>query len=333
MTKFGVFAGAVFPGYMSSTESFEFALDVTRAARESGFDGVFAAEHHLLGPDNLTLPPFALLGRLSAEFPEGYLGTSIHLLPMSHPVQTASNAAFLDVVTKGKFILGVGQGYREVEFESLGIPIKERGSRMREAVAAIKELFKGENSSFEGKYFSFSDVFLTPAPVTPGGPKIWVGSDNPSSIAKIPTFADAWIASGRQSRTFVREASVGYRAAFDEMGKEYPGIAMFRELHVARDSKLAKDEIRDALEEMFHTYHGWGQPGERYDLSGEELMNDRMVVGNPEEVAALIVEYAKEFQVPFMWFRLHFPGMPKEMVMDTIRLMGEEVLPAVRKAL
>lgn len=333
MTKFGVFAGAIFPGEMTATEAFEFSLDVTRTARDGGFDGVFAAEHHLLGPESMTLPPFALLARLASEFPGGYLGTSIHLLPMSHPVQTASNASFLDVITEGKFILGVGQGYREVEFKSLGIPLKERGGRMRESVRAMKELFSGDHSSFEGKYYSFDDVSLAPRPFTSGGPKIWVGSDNPASIARIPTFADAWIASGRQSRTFVREAAKGYREAFAEQGKPFPGVAMFRELHVAPDRTAAREEIRESVEEMFRTYHSWGQPGEDYTVSIEELMNDRMVVGDPEEVASLLIEYVKEFEVPFMWFRLHFPGMPKEMVLDTIRLMGEEVLPMVRRAL
>lgn len=331
--KFGVFASAIFPGSMTSEEAWDFTLEVTHAARDNGFDGVFAAEHHLLGPDSMTLPPFATLGRLSAEFPDGILGTSIHLLPLSHPVHTAANASFLDVVTKGKFILGVGQGYREVEFKSLGIPIRERGERLREGVDAMKTLWRGDHASFEGKHFSYDDVSLAPRPYTEGGPPVWVGSDNPKSIARVPYFADAWIASGRQSRTFIREATKGYRAAFEDVDKPFPGVAMFRELHVAETNKLAREEIRDALEEMFHTYHSWGQPGEAYNISAEELMNDRMVVGDPQEVTSLLIEYAKEFEVPFMWFRLYFPGMEKRLVIETIRLLGEEVLPLVKAAL
>lgn len=331
--KFGVFASAVFPGEMTSLEAFEFALDVTRTARDSGFDGVFAAEHHLLGPENMTFPPFTMLGRLAAEFPNGYLGTSVHLLPLSHPVRTASEAALLDVMTQGKFILGVGQGYREIEFKSLGIPISERGERIREGVAALKTLWQGDHVSFEGKHYSFEDVSLTPRPFTAGGPKVWIGSDNPKSIARVPRFADAWIASGRQSRTFIRNAVPAYRDAFSEVGKPFPGVPMFRELHVAQSSKLAREEIRDALEKMFHTYHSWGQPGEDYNVSAEELMSDRMVVGDPQEVASMLLDYAKEFEVPFMWFRVHFPGMDRQLVLDTVRLLGEEVLPQVRSAL
>jgi alkanesulfonate monooxygenase SsuD/methylene tetrahydromethanopterin reductase-like flavin-dependent oxidoreductase (luciferase family) len=331
--KFGVFASAVYPGDMTSTEAWDLTLEITHTARDSGFDGVFVAEHHLLGPDSMTLPPFTALGRLSGEFPGGFLGTAIHLLPLSHPVQTASSASFLDMVTQGKFILGVGQGYREVEFKSLGIPIKERGERLREGVAAMKTLWQGDHVSFDGKYYSFEDVSLAPRPFTEGGPPVWVGSDVSKSIARVPRFADAWIASGRQSRTFIREAAKGYRETFAELGKPFPGVPMFRELHVAENSKLARDEVRDVVEEMFHTYHSWGQPGEGYDVSVEELMNDRMVVGDPQEVTALLIEYIKEFNVPFMWFRVYFPGMAKRLVLETIRLLGEEVLPQVRAAL
>lgn len=330
--KYGIFAAAVFPGDMTATEAVDFTLEVTHASKEAGFDGVFVAEHHLLGPENMTLPPFTILGRLTAEFPDGYLGTSIHLLPLSHPVHTASTAALLDVMTKGKFILGVGQGYREVEFKSIGIPRSERAPRLREGVAAMKALWSGDHSSFEGEVFSFEDVSLSPRPFTPGGPPVWVGSDNMKSIARIPRFADAWIASGRQSRTFIREATVGYRETFAELGKPFPGVAMFRLLHVAETSKLAREEISAELEEMFHTYHSWGQPGEAYDRSAEELMRDRLIAGDPQEVVELILEYEKEFEVPFMWFRAHFPQMKKELVLNTIRLFGAEVLPKLRAA-
>ena len=64
--KFGVYIGPVYPGDMAGAEAFEFSLAISRVAHESGFDGLFAAHHHLLGPSHMLLNPFLTLARMSA---------------------------------------------------------------------------------------------------------------------------------------------------------------------------------------------------------------------------------------------------------------------------
>ena len=137
--KLGVFIGPIFPGDMSGPDAFDLALRLARAARESGFDGIFAAQHYVLGPSHQMMHPLVLLARLAAEFPGGYLGTSVYLLPFTHPVEAAESTALLDVISGGKLILGVGKGYRAAEFASFDIPRAERGARLAEAVRAVRE--------------------------------------------------------------------------------------------------------------------------------------------------------------------------------------------------
>ena len=105
---------------------------------------------------------------------------------------------------------------------------------------------------------------------------------------------------------------------------------MFRELHVARDSRRAEEQMKDAFRAMYESYARWGQPGERYDLEFDELKEDRILVGSPEVVADGVREYRDEFDVPFMWFRLYYPGMDPELALETIRLFGQEVIPLCR---
>jgi alkanesulfonate monooxygenase SsuD/methylene tetrahydromethanopterin reductase-like flavin-dependent oxidoreductase (luciferase family) len=328
--KFGVYIGPIYPGDMPGDEAFEVSLAITRTAYESGFDGLFAAHHHLLGPSHMVLNPFLTLARMSAEFPGGYLGTACFQLPLAHPVQVAEATALLDVMSGGRFLLGVGQGYRKAEFDSLGVSRPERAERLAEAVEAIRALWTGESASFEGRFYQFHDVSIRPAPIQQPGPPVWVGADTLPTVARVPDVGDAWVASGRHTRTFIRDALAGYRARLEELGRRFEGVPLFREMHVAEDGRRAEEEMKDAFRKLYESYARWGQPGERYDLDFDELKDERILVGAPEEVAERVIEYRDEFDVPFMWFRLYYPGMDPELALETIRLFGAEVIPLCR---
>ena len=83
---------------------------------------------------------------------------------------------------------------------------------------------------------------------------------------------------------------------------------------------------------MYQLYHRWGQPGERYDLSFEELKQERLVVGNPKEVTEQVMLYHEEFGAEFMWFNVYWPGMEPQWALDTIERFGNEAIPEIKKA-
>jgi alkanesulfonate monooxygenase SsuD/methylene tetrahydromethanopterin reductase-like flavin-dependent oxidoreductase (luciferase family) len=314
---------------MDAALAFDLACRMARTANESGFDGIFAAHHYSTGPSQMIFHPLLVLARVSAECPEGYLGTAVYLLPYTHPVIAAEAAAFLDVMCGGRLIFGVGRGYRAIELESLRIPRAERSARLAEAVQAVRTLWADDPASFEGNFYSFADISIRPRPIQRPGPPIWIGADTVKSVARVPDVGDAWIASGRHTRTFIRQALPGYRRSLEEQGRSFDGVPMFRELHLARNSRRAEEEMEASLRAMYQSYARWGQPGERYDLEFDELKEERILVGSPDEVAERVMEYRDEFQVPFMWFRLYYPGMDPELALETIRLFGEEVIPLV----
>ena len=330
--KFGVFIGPIYPGDMDGARAYEFARATARTAHESGFDGIFAAHHYATGPSHMLFHPLLLLAGLASECPGGHLGTSVYILPYTHPIIAAEATALLDVMCGGKLIFGVGRGYRSVELESFRIPRAERGARLAEAVQGVRTLWADDPASFDGRFYRFADVSIRPRPIQKPGPPIWIGADTVQSVARVPDIGDAWIASGRHTRTFIREALPRYRQRLEELGRSFGGVPMFREMHVAADSRRAEDEMQASLRAMYESYARWGQPGERYDLGFDELKNERALVGSPEEVAERVIEYRDEFEVPFMWFRVYYPGMDPELALDTIRLFGEEVIPHCREA-
>src|SRR5947208_9086179 len=163
--KSGAYFGPSCAGALGGAEAFDFSLPIARTAHESGFDGIFVAHHHLLGPSHMVLNPFLTLARMSAEFPGGYLGTACFQVPLAHPVQLAEATALLDVMSGGRFLFGVGQGYRKAEFDSLGISRPERSARLAEAVQAIRALWTGQPASFEGRFYRFENVSIRPIPI------------------------------------------------------------------------------------------------------------------------------------------------------------------------
>jgi alkanesulfonate monooxygenase SsuD/methylene tetrahydromethanopterin reductase-like flavin-dependent oxidoreductase (luciferase family) len=328
--KFGVYIGPFYPGEWDGGRAFAFALATARTAHDAGFDGLFVAHHYLLGPSHMAFHPFVVLARMSAECPGSYLGTAAFILPLTHPVEVAEATSSLDVMCEGRFLFGVGQGYRELEFESFSVPRAERAVRLAEAVRAIRTLWADEPASFDGRFYHFTDVSIRPKPIQRPGPPVWVGADTVKSVARVPDIGDAWIASGRHTRTFIREALPEYRRQLEGRGRPFEGVPMFREMHVATDSRRAEEEMKEAFRAMYESYARWGQPGERYDLEFDQLKEERILVGSPEEVAKRVREYRDEFDVPFMWFRLYYPGMDPELALETIRLFGAEVIPLCR---
>ena len=144
------------------------------------------------------------------------------------------------------------------------------------------------------------------------------------TVARVPDVGDHWIASRRHTKSFLREAVPVYKKALGQQGKNYRGLFLFRDLCVAESTAEAEKRIKTA-------YQRWGQPGEEYDLDFDDLKNERLIVGSPEEVAEQVLSYRQEFGVEFMNFTVYWPGMDPQVALETIRLFGEKVIPELKR--
>ena len=111
------------------------------------------------------LNPLLLLSNLAAHAPGLYLGTAVFLLPPHHPVAVAEQTATLDIISGGKFLFGVGQGYRDVEFRSFGLEKRQRRQRMVEGLQVIRKLWAEDDVSFNGQFFQLDGVTMSPKPI------------------------------------------------------------------------------------------------------------------------------------------------------------------------
>jgi probable F420-dependent oxidoreductase len=167
-------------------------LRAARHAEESGFDHVAVGNRLLdsgLGLDN---DPLVLLSAIAGTTTRLRLLTSVLVTPYYPALVLANQAATLDVVSGGRLILGVGTGWNPAEFDAVGVPVRERGARTDDHLAAAKALWSGEPADFDGRFTAFREAKLGVPPVTPGGPPIWVGGSSDAALRRTLRFGEGW---------------------------------------------------------------------------------------------------------------------------------------------
>lgn len=332
--EFGVVAISALPPRptMSSKQAFDYVMRGCQVAHDSGFEGIGISHKYLAGPSHQFLPPIPMAARVLGEYPDMYVGTNVYLLPYENPLRVAEDVATLDLIAPGRFLFGIGQGYRSNESQAFKVPSEERGRRMTESIAAMRALWKEGPCTFHGEFWDFEGADLSIKPATPNGPPVMMAADTLSSVAKVPERGgDHWLPSPRHSTTFLQEAVPIYREALERQGKAFRGLPMIRDMCVADSYETAQALVEDSIVSYLHLQAGWGQPGEDYTTDFDHLKLNRIILGTSEHAAQELVELHNSFGAEYVLFRLYTPGMDTERALDVIRKVGSEVLPLVRR--
>ena len=158
------------------------------------------------------------------------------------------------------------------------------------------------------------------------------------AIKRAARLGDCWYINphNRLDTTF-RQMDV-YKQALDELGKAFPEeLPMRREVFVAASREEAIRICRPYLEIKYKSYHQWGQDkampegDNNLGLEFDELLRDRFVLGSPDEVAEQILSLSKGLGVNHLIMSIQWPGMPQSLVLDTMHILAEDVLPKVRE--
>ncbi len=170
---------------------------IAEAADELGVDHLTCSEHVIVPDEIATVrggrywDPLVTLGYLAAVTRQIRLVPSVVVLGYHHPLAIAKRYATLDQVSRGRLVLGVGVGTLREEFELLGAPFDDRGERADDSIRAIRASISDPHPSYDGPYFSFSDVQLDPCAVQPRVP-IWVGGRTARSLRRAVELGDGW---------------------------------------------------------------------------------------------------------------------------------------------
>lgn len=296
-------------------------------AEKLGFSSVWMFEHHGRGDAYYPSPLIALAG-LASVTKRMELGTCVLLLPLYHPVHVAEDSAVIDVMSNGRFILGVGLGYRRKEYELFQISMKGRGSRMTESIKLIRELWTKPTVSFRGRFFNVENFSLEPKPVRKPHPPIWIGGWSRRALRRAAELGDAWLIGPVGSMRSVLDGYRVYMGFLEKLDRRVEIIPLTRDCYVAEDSVEAYGKASRYIGSMyFRDYASWNHPLVSGLKTFEELARDRFIIGNPDECISQIERIRKRLNVTDLILRVHYPGMSIEEGLEVIKLIGERIIP------
>ncbi len=320
--KVGLFINTQFPEGDPVAARVPELVEQVRTARQSGFSSVLFGHHYLTEPlQMLQIAP--IMAYLLPEARGMTIGGNILLLPLLNPVHVAEEAATMDVLSEGNFILGVGLGYREGEFDAFGIPLKERAPRLVESIRLMRALWAGGKITFEGKYYSVKDHGISLKPYRPGGPPVWIAGLVEAAVKRAARIGDAWLIANATTLGATIPLMKLYRETLAELGKTVSEFPIARECYIGASRATAMEECRAALEYKYNSYAAWGMESPTKNMSFEELARDRFIVGDKVSVKEDIARWREILGVDHFSMRVQSPGLPQEKVLGSIRRLGE----------
>ena len=306
-------------------------ISMVHAARDAGWDSLLVGQHYLNDGNNKQLEIVGYLARLMAEAGEMTTGMGVFLLTLHNPVQTAEAMATLDVISGGRFVFGVGLGYRDVEFDAFGITKGSRVRRFEEALDLIKRLWSGEAVSYDRAWCKLDNVTLNTRPVQQPHPPIWIAGSSEPAIRRAARLGDTWFIDPLTSFEKLRGQLAIYREELKKHGKPEPAeLPLFREIYVAKDRKTALETAGPWLLGKYGDYARWGTPQGVSEQDIEGLGKDRFILGSPEECFEQLRPYREQLGITHFVLRPHWVGMPAADALAGIRLISDELLPELR---
>jgi probable F420-dependent oxidoreductase len=251
------------------------ARRLVRLAEDGGFAAIAVGDHLAFALP--ILDPFVQLAQVATLSDRLTVQTSVYLLPLRHPTPVAKQAATLDLISGGRFVMGLGVGGEfPGEFAAAGVPHNQRGARLDEGIAVLRKLWTGEPVSHEGRFFSFPETQMLPKPARPGGPPLWVGGRTDAAFKRAGALCDGYV-----SYVITPDR---FRRALETIGGHF--AAARRELPVFGASHLLFMRLGPTYEQAYADANRL--LSKRYAMDFSEPTRRYAALGTPSDVAAFI---------------------------------------------
>ena len=302
-------------------------LDQIAWAEDLGFHTVWLTEHHFV-EDGYTPAPVSLMAAIGARTKRIKLSTDILLLPFYNALRLAEELATIDILSNGRVMLGIGMGYRDEEFAAFGQKRAERVRRTVEGIDVLRGAWGEGPFSYAGKHYQLDNVDVTPKPVQPGGPPLWLATASEPAARRAARMDMHVLPQG--------DRNTAYLPWLDELSKlgrnpaDYM-IGMIKPCFVAdsRDDPLWR-EISERERYRWGTYRPWiaaanfarPSPGEQFPI------DQTWLVGSAAEIIEK-VERFREDVVPVTDFITWGcpPGMDPAVMRPRLERFAAEVMP------
>ena len=289
------------------------AKDQARSAEDLGYDYLLTGEHVMFhGPTANNLVSLAAAAGATERIK---LMSGIVLVPLYPPALLAKQVAVLDVVSDGRFSLGVGVGGEfPKEFEAVGVPVTERGARTNEALEVIDLLLREKDVHFDGRFTTLDGVSISPRGVQKPRVPFWIAGRKDVAMKRAARYAEGWLPYMYTPQMLAESMDKIGQFTADAgrpEGTVQGGLFIFTCVHEDRDTAL--DLANQQL-------------SKQYNQDFSELVEKYTIAGSPDDCIARLQQYIDAGAQTVMFSQ----GCPPDYVEENTRLIAEAVIPAFR---
>ncbi len=338
-----------FPPAPGAAESaaFDQALAEVELAEEVGLDAVWLAELHGAPERSVLSAPMMAAAAIAARTSRIKIGIAVQVLPLSHPLRLAEEAATIDQISGGRLIYGIGRSGVVRTYEDYGVSYGESRDRFAETLDILKLAWTEDRFSHHGTYFHFDNVSVTPKPVQKPYPELRMAAATAETFPQIGRLGLPIFVAVRQGPfTQLAESIKAYRAAYREAGHPGHGKVFLRvPAYVAETRALARAEAKESLMSFFAYQAELGRDSarraggevalqrlrrvERLEaLTYDEALATQVIIDEPEGFTARLREVQQEIGLDGILAELNCGGkIPQHRVLNALRLLCQEVKP------
>lgn len=312
-----------------------------------GYDTAWIAEHHFSNEYGIMPDVFAYMSYLAGVTTGIRIGAAVVTLPLYDPIRVVENAAFVDILSGGRCVLGLGSGYRAYEFEGFGRPFETRRDIQEEAIEVIQTLFHDKQIVHEGDHFSYridGSLEMLPVSIQQPHPPLYMGAGSDRSIIYAARKGFGLMQSTLGSFEAVGRNAGLYRSHMAECPAPLNGNPAHGHVDVARWVYVAETDARARAESeagiIRHLEHFMSSATSGYfgnvsekdqdqKLDYADLAETTLLHGSPETVIRRIHELREATGMTSLL--LHYPPhYGHANAMKSLRLFAEHVMPAFR---
>lgn len=330
--EFGILMGDQ-PVSTPPAEHFDLLLRKVEAAQKAGFTYLTIGQHYLYDGFRW-FQPVPMLARLAAELDDHVrIGTTVLVGPLHHPVALAEDLATLDVITRGKLVVGIGTGYLPDEYDVFGKPFKQRYSLLEELIEVMTKLWTQDRVTHHGKFFDIEDRPTHLHPIQKPRPPIWLGAMKEMGVRRAARHGDVWTITPQQTIDQVEEligAYVDERVKHDLPLNKFP---LRRELQIGATYDDAVNDFAEVARVKYVSYADQGMQlldRERVEREFVENVKDHVLLGTAEQVRQEIRDIAGRLPIGPLLIRPHWPGMDAEQTEAYLEKVGREVVEPLK---
>lgn len=329
---YGLITNQRYPGDpRTAADLYRELLEVARLCENAGLDSIWTSEHHFWDDDYMPSLPVvsAAIGAVTSRIK---VATGVLLAPLYHPIRLAEDTATVELISGGRFILGLGIGWRAEEFDRLGVPMEGSGRRLSETVKILRRAWGPDAFTFEGKVFRFELTNVTPKPSRPI--PIWIGGFQDAALRRAGRIGDAYFASAPPLDDVERRKKI-VMEGIEKAGRDPSQFrwGVHEPLWVCDDPEKELEEILPHIHYSRWKYRDMGNEfGRGAGLPSPPPIDDEtraglikaLIIGTPADVAKKIEPFREVLGEDLHFVaRSSYPGVPFEKTRRSIELLGE----------